>query len=141
MKKVALSVLSLFLFSCAATTKSTTVKKPLYEVLTQQQDGGGNIRFFEIISDNREFTLLKNDENLKNKVKPNDIDTSNFLILNLGEKEAKGYTIEIEAIEETQDKIIVTIKEQEPKIKTPTEEPIYPYTIIKINSKKEIIFK
>lgn len=142
MKKVALSLLALALFSCGASSKVDSRKKPLYEVLTQQTDGGGNIHFFEIVSDSREFTMLQNDENLKRKIKPNDINTSNFIILNMGEKSGKGGSIEVVDVKETPDKIIITVKENEPVPDgNATSDYTYPYSIVKINSKKEIIIK
>ena len=142
MKKVALSLLALALFSCGASSTKNPAKKPLFEVLTQQTDGGGNIHFFEIVSDSREFTMLQNDENLKSKIKPDDINTSNFIILNMGEKSGKGGSIEVVDAEETPDKIIITVKENEPKADgNTTSEYTYPYSIVKINSKKEIIIK
>lgn len=142
MKKIALSFLALALFSCGASSTKNSAKKPLFEVLTQQTDGGGNIHFFEIVSDSREFTMLQNDENLKSKIKPGDINTSNFIILNMGEKLGKGGSIEVVEVQETPDKIIVTVKENEPKSNgSITADYTYPYSIIKINSKKDIIIK
>ncbi|RTY93621.1 protease complex subunit PrcB family protein [Flavobacterium sp. GT3R68] len=140
MKKVAFLFLALAVLSCGA--KKTTGKKPLFQVLTQQNDGGGNIHFFEIVSDKREFTMLLNDDNLKRKIKPDDINTSNFIILNMGAKTGKGYSIEVVDVQETADKIIITVKENEPEGKSdPLGEYTYPYSIVKINSKKEIIIK
>lgn len=142
MKKVALSLLTLALFSCGASSIKSSAKKPLFEVLTQQTDGGGNIHFFEIVSDSREFTMLQNDENLKSKIKPGDINTSNFIILNMGEKSGRGGSIEVVEVKETPDKILVTVKENEPKSDgSIAADYTYPYSIIKINSKKEIIIK
>lgn len=139
MKKTAFLVLALVVLSCSS--KKTTAK-PLFEVLTQQNDGGGNIHFFEIVSDKREFTMLLNDENLKRKIKPDDINTSNFIILNMGAKTGKGYSIEVVDVQETADKIIISLKENEPEGKSdPLAEYSYPYSIVKINSKKEIIIK
>lgn len=144
MKKVALCLLSLFLVSCGASSTSKGAKKPLFEVLTQQEDGGGNIHFYEIISDSREFKILQNDKKLRRKIKADDIKTSNFIILNMGEKLVKGATIEVIDAEETADKIILTIKEKDSKTEatsTLTSDYIYPYSIVKINSKKEISIK
>jgi hypothetical protein len=142
MKKIALSLLTLVLVSCGASSSKNAEKKPLFEVLTQQEDGGGNIHFFEIVSDSREFKMLQNDDKLKRKIKPTDINTSNFIILNMGEKSVKGCSIEVVDVQETADKIIITVKENEPKTTGGTStEYIYPYSIVKINSKKEIIIK
>ncbi|PWA04084.1 protease complex subunit PrcB family protein [Flavobacterium psychrotolerans] len=140
MNKIVIACVTLILFSCGSTTKS--VKKPLFEVLTQQNDGGARIRFFEVLSETREIKMLLNDDNLKKKIKPTDVNTCNFIILNMGEKNANGYSITIGSVEETSDKIIFTTKEKEPRT-VHSAEPIfvYPYAIVKINSKKEIVFK
>lgn len=140
MKKIAIVCITLILISCGSTTKN--VKMPLYEVLTQQNDGGAKIRFFEVLSETREIKMLLNDDNLKKKIKPTDVNTCNFIILNMGEKNANGYSITIASIEETTDKVIITTKEKEPTT-VQSAEPlfVYPYSIVKINSKKEIVFK
>jgi len=114
----------------------------LYEVLTQQTDGGASIRFFEILSEENEIVMLQNDEKLKEKIKTNDIQTSNFIVLNMGEKTSGGYKIGIESVVETDKNIIITIKETSPQSSSMvTQEITTPYCVVKINSKKEIIIK
>jgi PrcB C-terminal len=139
MKKLLILVFIPLLFSCATTSKNAS-SSSLYEVLTHQNQGGASIRFYEILTEEKEIQMLLNDDNLKRKIKTSDINTSNFLILNLGEKTTGGYTSSIEKIEETTNKIIITIKENIPTGNV-TDEMSYPYTIVKINSKKEIVFK
>ena len=141
MKRICLLFVSIILFSCS-TTKSKVIDKPLFEVLTQQPDGGGNIHFFEIVSTSQEFRMLQGDEKLKGKITPNDINESNFLILNMGEKSINGCSINVVDVQETDNKIIVTVKETEPKEEGITSaDYVYPYCIVKINSKKEVVFK
>jgi len=141
MKRICLLFVSVILFSCGA-TKSKVIDKPLFEVLTQQPDGGGNIHFFEIVSTSQEFRMLQGDEKLKGKITPNDINESNFLILNMGEKSIIGCSINVVDVQETENKIIITVKEIEPKeVGIASADYVYPYCIVKINSKKEIIFK
>ncbi len=141
MKKIGLLFLTLILFSCGA-TKSKEVNKSLYEIITQQSDGGGNIHFYEIVSTSQEFKMLQGDDKLKGKITPNDINDSNFLILNMGGKLIEGYTINVVDVQETDNKIIITIQETEPKSEGITlADYVYPYCIVKINSKKEIVFK
>jgi hypothetical protein len=84
MKKISLSLLTLILVSCGATSTKNAGTKPLFEVLTQQADGGASIRFFEILTEPNEIKMLQNDDKLKNKIHPNDIQTSNFIIFNMG---------------------------------------------------------
>jgi hypothetical protein len=141
MKKVFILVLTLALFSCATTTKKQD-SKPLFEVLTQQEDGGASIHFFEILSEPNEIIMLQNDPKLKNKISPNDIQTSNFIVMNMGQKATGGYKIEIESIVETDKNIIVTTKEITPESsKISTQEITSPFCVVKINSKKDIIIK
>ena len=141
MKKVVLLLLALLLFSCSSNVKNTGTK-PLFEVLTQQPDGGANIRFFEILSESNEIAMLQNDEKLKNKIHPNDVQTSNFVVLNMGEKTTAGYKINVESVTETDKNIIITVKETVPEPNAVVSQVItYPYCIVKINSKKEIIIK
>ena len=141
MKKVVFTLLTLVLVSCSSTIKQTE-NKSLFEVLTQQSDGGANIRFFEILSEPNEIAMLQNDEKLKNKIHPNDIQTSNFIVLNMGEKATGGYKIGVESAVETDKNIILTIKETVPEPNAMVSQVVtYPYCIVRINSKKEIIIK
>lgn len=141
MKKVVALTLTVLLFSCA-TKKVMDVNKPLYEILTTQNDGGANIRFYEMITEPKEIMMLLSDPNLKKKIKQEDIQNSNFVILNMGEKPSGNYKIAIENVEETPTNIILTIKEGKPSPKVvDSSDAVYPYTIIKINSKKPILIK
>ncbi|WP_125722838.1 protease complex subunit PrcB family protein [Flavobacterium ustbae] len=140
MKKV-ISILAVFvLISCGA--KKTSAATGLYEVLTVQSNGGGNIKFFEILTEPNEIKMLENDPLLADKVKNSDTNTSNYVILNMGEKNTSGYTIDVVNVEETDKNIIITVKENNPAKDAMTMQVIsYPYTVVKINSKKEIIIK
>jgi len=142
MKKIILLLLTLILVSCGASSTKKSETKPLFEVLTQQADGGASIRFFEILTEEKEIAMLQNDEKLKNKIKPSDIQTSNFIVLNMGEKTSGGYKISVESALETDKNIIVTLKETSPEPSiVATQEITTPYCVVKINSKKEIIIK
>ena len=140
MKKALVSFLFVFLMSCS-TSHKTVGSKPIYEILTSQEDGGATIRFFEILSEEREIKMLQNDDFLKNKINADDTKTANFIILNMGEKTTLGYSISVQNVEETSSKIIITTKDNEPKSKQSEEKEVfyYPYTIVKVNSKKEIV--
>jgi hypothetical protein len=140
MKRVVLLVLTMVLFSCSSSKQ--TVSRPLFEVLTQQEDGGGNIQFFEILSEPNEIAMLQNDDRLKEKIGSNDVQTSNFVVLNMGEKPTGGYQIGVESVVETDKNIIITVKETAPDPNAMVTQVItYPYSIVRINSKKEIIIK
>lgn len=138
MKKLGLVVVLTFLWACSGSKK--TVVKPIFEVLTMQDNGGANINFFEIISEPSEISMLMGDENLKNKIKREDIKTSNFVLLNLGEKSSGGYTIGIDRVEETPENIIIYTIENKPNGMVTTVMS-YPYSVVKINSKKDILIK
>ncbi len=142
MKKSILFLLTLILASCGASSVKNTENKPLFEILTQQNDGGANIRFFEILTEPNEIKMLQNDAKLKNKTSVNDIHNSNFIVLNMGEKETAGYKIGIDNAVETDKNIIITVKETTPKSGAVESQVLSnPYCIVKVNSKKPIIIK
>ena len=142
MKKILFLFLFFIVISCSSKLK-TTESKPLFEILTTQEEGGATIRFFEILSEEKEIKMLQNDDLLQNKINSNDTKTCNFIILNMGEKTTLGYTIGVKKVEETTSKIIITTQDNEPKTKQNEEKEVfyYPYTILKINSKKEIVIQ
>lgn len=132
------SVALLFLFSCKSTT-NTNGKKVLYEVLLQQNDGGGNINFYEILTEAKEIKMLQNDKKLKGKISTDDLQQSNFVILNMGQKPTGGYAITVESVTETDKNIVIKVKEINPDSGAMLTQSItYPYTVVKINSKKPI---
>ena len=142
MKKAGILVLLLSAIACNSNRKFLE-SKPLYEILTSQEDGGATIRFFEILSEEREIKMLQNDDKIKNKITTIDTKTANFVILNMGEKTTEGYSISVQQVEETPTTIVITTQDNEPKSRLTEEREVfyYPYTIVKINSKKEIIVK
>ena len=140
MKKVTLFFSLLLILSCG--TKKVVVSNSLYEVLTEQKDGGASIQFYEILTEVKEIKMLLGDKNLKNKIIESDIETSNFIIINIGFRNEGNNKIEIESVEETNTNIVIKLKEQNPKPTIDIElGTVNPYMILKINSKKEIIFK
>lgn len=142
MKKTVGLILALVMMSCAETKKVVKENNALYEILTQQDNGGANIKFFEILSEPNEIKMLQNDTHLKNKIAESDLTKANFLILNMGEKNTGGYAINVDNVVETDKNIIVTVKETVPESGAMVSQSIvYPYCVVKINSKKEIIIK
>jgi hypothetical protein len=142
MKKHIVALLSFTALSCGVSAPKITDKKVLYEVLTQQSNGGANIRFFEILSEPKELKMLQNDQNLRKKISPNDIQNSNFVILNMGEKATGGYSIGVDSVLETDNNIIITVKDNNPKPGDMVTQVItYPFCVVKINSKKDIVIK
>ncbi len=132
-----------FLYSCSSSKKTTSdTTNKLYEVLVSSEYGGGNFKFYEVITEQKEFKMLLGDEEIRKFVKPNDINSANFILVNLGEKSNGGYSVEVVNVVEQTDKIIVTLKEIEPKKgENVTMALTNPYAVIKINSKKPIEIK
>ncbi|AWG22273.1 hypothetical protein FFWV33_12460 [Flavobacterium faecale] len=142
MKKLGSVLLAAFVVSCGTTAVTTAKKQPLYQLLTQQPTGGASIKFYEILSEANEIKMLQNDPVLRKKISPNDLQNANFLILNMGEKPTAGYGVVVEEVMQTQDSIVVTVKESVPAEGTMVTQNItYPYAVLKINSKKPIRIK
>jgi len=135
-KKLCAILLVIMLFSCSS-SKPPMISEPMYDVLFGSDYGGASFQFYEIVSDEKEFNILLTDDMIKPYVKKEDILTCNFILVNMGEKKSGGYTLEVQKVEELADKVIVTLKEIEPKgvaIMSVTK-PCY---VIKIKSKKPI---
>lgn len=142
MKKISFLFIVFLLVSCGAKATKVTLKRPLFEVLTQQSDGGGNIHFYEILTEPNEIKMLQNDKQLKNKITAIDVQRSNFVILNMGEKRTGGYSVAVESVQETEKNIIINVKESSPEPDAMVTQGVtYPFCVVKINSKKEIIIK
>ena len=137
MKNVILSLFAISLVSCSSASIKTVETNKLYEVLSQESYRGASIRFFEILSLPEEIKMLQQDENLKNKISPTDIQKSNFIILNMGEKTSGGYSIGIDNVVETEKNIVVTVKENVPATGSMVTQALTnPFCVVKINSKK-----
>lgn len=142
MRKIVMGLMMITLFSCATGKPVATDSKKLYEVLTEQTYGGAAIRFYEILSEPNEIRMLQKDENLKNNIKPTDLQNSNFVILNMGQKSSGGYSINVEGVVETPTQVIIKVKETGPEPGgMVTQAMTNPFCVVKINSKKEIIFQ
>ena len=137
-------MLIFILASCGASSIRNTTNRPLFEILTQQNDGGASIRFYEILTEPDEIKMLQNDVRLKNKIDAFAIQNSNFIILNMGEKPTIGSSIWIENVQETDTNIIITLKETIPELNanTPVSQTLTnPFCVVKVNSKKQISIK
>jgi hypothetical protein len=141
MRKVISTFLVLFLVSCS--TKKETSVKPLYEVLTTNNDGGANIKFYEILTEPKEIMMLLSDETLRKKIKSSDTISSSFIILNSGPTKESYNRIKVERVVETDTTIEVYVKDTQKSTEPDLADDsiLFPYTIIKINSKKPIVIK
>ena len=141
MKRIIPFVLILFLAACSS--NKTNVVKPLYEVLTVNNDGGANIKFYEILTEPKEIMMLLGDETLRKKIKSDDTKTCSFIILNSGPTKESYNRVKVEKVVETETEILVYIKDTQKNTEADlsNENIVYPYTIIKVNSKKTIVIK
>ncbi|WP_284652566.1 hypothetical protein [Flavobacterium terrisoli] len=141
MRKIVPIILVLFLVSCSST--KTTGDKPLYEVLTTNNDGGANIKFYEILTEPKEIMMLLSDETLRKKIDKNDTTNSSFIILNSGPTKESYNRVKIDRVVETDNFIEVYVKDTQKSVEPDLADDsiVFPYTIIKINSKKQIIIK
>lgn len=141
MRKYLSIVIIVLLYSCSSTKNSAT--KPLYEVLVVNNDGGANIKFYEILSEEKEIKMLLGDETLGKLIKAKDIKESSFLVLNAGPTKESLNRIKIEKVVDTPEQIEIYLKDTQKNLEVTQLDDMtkYPYTVVKINSKKKIVFK
>jgi len=141
MRKYLLLAITALLYSCSST--KSIADKPLYEVLAANNDGGANIKFYEILTEAKEINMLLGDETLAKLIKSKDIAVSSFLVLNAGPTKESYNRIKIEKVIDTPDQVEVYIKDTQKNLdETQLDDTTkYPYTVVKVNSKKKIIIK
>jgi len=142
MKKIiSILIIASIVYSCSSTKNKAS--KPLYETLTVNNDGGANIKFYEVLSEPKEIMMLLGDETLRKKIKEGDTTSSSFIILNAGPTDENSNKISIEKVIETPTQIEVYIKDTQKNIAVDqsNDDTYHPYTIVKINSKKPIVIK
>ena len=141
MKKYIPLVLIILLYSCSST--KNTAERPLYEVLTVNNDGGANIKFYEILTEPKEINMLLGGETLKKLIKPKDINESSFIILNTGPTKESYNRMKVEKVVETPTQIEVYLKDTQKNLDAAMIDDTakYPYTVVKVNSKKTIVIK
>ncbi len=122
-------------------TKQMENEESNFEFLTTDDYKGAKFRFYEIVTEPKEFKMLLNDKQLKSKLNEYDIKTNNFVILNLGQRNSGGYGIKINKVEITSDKALVYVQETVPDpMSNVTYALTFPVYIAKIKSKKPIEF-
>ncbi len=141
MRKYFLIIGAIVLYSCSST--KNTASKPLYEVLVVNNDGGANIKFYEILSEPKEIKMLLGDETLSKLIKSDDIANSSFLVLNTGPTKESLNRVKVEKVVETPTEIEVYLKDTQKNLEPTMIDDMtkYPYTVVKVNSKKPIIIK
>lgn len=141
MKKVVSILVIVLLYSCAST--KNTSRNVLYDVLTVNNDGGANIKFYEILTEAKEINMLLSDEGLRQKIKAGDMANSSFLILNTGPTKESYNRMKIVKVVETLTEIEIYLKDTQMNLDVTEVDDTtkFPYTIVKVNSKKPIIIK
>jgi hypothetical protein len=141
MKKYFPLVLITMVIACTSTKNSKN--KSLFEVLVVNNDGGANIKFYEVLSEPKEIKMLLGDKTLAKLINSKDIDESSFLILNTGPTKDPYNLMKIVKVIETPTQIEVFLKDTQKNIEETALDDTskYPYTVVKINSKKPIIIK
>ena len=137
-----ISILLIALVYSCASTKNTN-GTALYEVLIVNDDGGANIKFYEILTEAKEINMLLGDEALRQKIKTGDMTNSSFLILNTGPTKESYNRMKIVKVVETLTEIEVYLKDTQINLNVNEIDDTtkYPYTIVKVNSKKLIVIK
>ena len=141
MRKFLPLILIIMLFACSPS--KNTASKVLYEVLVVNNDGGANIKFYEVLTESKEIKMLLGDETLAKLIKPKDINESSFLILNTGPTKEPYNRMKIEKVVETDSQIEVYLKDTQKNLEATAIDDTtkYPYTVLKVNSKKPIVIK
>lgn len=146
MKKLLLVPFVVVLFSCNSTKNSVVTENKkeqsnLYEILNESEYQGKDTKSFEIIKDNAGLTKLYESVN-DPQIPKVDFTKSRIVALFLGQKNSGGYSIKVKDVTESNNIITVKIIESSPKPgENATMALTNPFTILKINSTKEIIFK
>lgn len=151
MKKIILVPFALLLFSCngSKSTKDATSRPvtearqsaKLYTVLSESVYQGKDSKSYEIIKDNESLITLYQSVN-DEQIPRIDFTKEKIIALFSGQKNSGGYAIKVVDVIEKGGKIYVTVQETAPKSgENATMAMTNPYTIVKINSTKEIVFK
>lgn len=144
MKKLFIIPMIALLVSCnckkAAAEEGSMEKKPLFEVLSESQYQGKEKESYEIIKDQASLEALYqsvNDENIPQI----DFAKQRVVAVFLGQRNSGGHSIKVKEVNEKENKIHVMVDKMGPKPgENATMAITNPYSIVKINSTKEIVF-
>lgn len=139
MKKVIVIFCSVIFSSCVSKNPTVLENKVLYDILLRKEDGGAKFRFYEIISEVKEFKMIYKDAIIFPYLEKDEFIKSNFILINLGLKNQPGYQIKVTMAEEKSDKIILKITELKPNALDSLSAGEYtPNYVIRVKSKKPI---
>ncbi len=136
MKKIILLLFTIIFCACSS-VKPPESSFTSYDILYSREQDGATFQFYEIITEESEFQMLLKDPIISPYLNKSDIQTCNFILVNLGEKSSGGWTIKVEKVKIVKDKVEVVIKEIPPK-GIATTVMTTPNFVLRIKSKKPI---
>lgn len=136
MKKIILLLFTIIFCACSS-VKPPKSSFASYDILYSREQDGATFQFYEIITEESEFQMLLKDPIISPYLNKSDIQTCNFILVNLGEKSSGGWTIKVEKVKIVKDKVEVVIKEIPPK-GIATTVMTTPNFVLRIKSKKPI---
>ncbi|MDR6967129.1 hypothetical protein J2X31_001136 [Flavobacterium arsenatis] len=148
MKKLFIVPIIAMIVSCnckkatvAGENNTDSAKQPLFEVLSESAYQGRETESFEVIKDGASLNALYQSINNEN-VPEIDFSKQRVVALFLGQRNSGGYAIKVKNVTEKDNKIYVEVEKTSPKAgENATMAITNPYSIAKINSAKEVIFK
>lgn len=150
MKKLILMPLVCLLFCCGSTKKATEQKPEnvnkkqqtaLYQILSESAYQGKETKSYEVIKDKASLEKLYEAIN-DTQVPKVDFTKERIVALFMGQRNTGGYAIKVKNVTEKGEKIYVDVQETSPGSgDIVTMALTNPFTIVKINSTKEIIFQ
>lgn len=148
MKKLFIIPIIALMVSCnckkatvAGENTTDSAKQPLFEVLSESAYQGRETESFEVIKDAASLNALYQSVNLENVPKI-DFKNERVVAVFLGQKNTGGYAIKVKNATEKDSKIYLEIEKSGPKSgENATMAITNPYTIVKVNSSKEIVLK
>jgi len=144
MKKLLMIPIIAMIVSCNC--KKATVgeekgssKQPMFEVLSESAYQGREEESSEIVKDNAGLKALYQSVNIES-VPTIDFAQHRVLALFLGQRSSGGHAIKVKNVTEKDNKVYVEVEKLGPKPgENATMAITNPYTIVKINSNKEIV--
>ena len=148
MKKLFIVPIIAMIVSCnckkatvAGENTADSAKQPLFEVLSESAYQGRETESFEVIKDVASLNALYQSVNLENTPKI-DFKNERVVAVFLGQKNTGGHAIKVKNATEKDNKIYLEIEKSSPKSgENATMAITNPYTIVKVNSVKEIVLK
>jgi len=144
MKKLLIIPIIAMMASCnckkeAAGEEKGSSRQPTFEVLSESAYQGRENESFEIVKDKATLEALYQSVNIEN-VPVIDFTQQRVVALFLGQKNSGGHAIKVKNVTEKDNKVYVEVEKLGPKPgENATMAITNPYTIVKINSNKEIV--